>query len=88
MHDESGNTGANLLNRDQPYYYAGAIRAKESLDEKYKGRFETFAASPGHMHLHAAEMGMGKLIEFLPFLDGSWNVWIGWRLFVLRSAGF
>lgn len=67
--DESGNTGTNLLDRDQPFYYAGAIMAKVSLDEKCKGRFERFAASQGHTHLHAAEMGMGKLVEFLPVLE-------------------
>jgi hypothetical protein len=67
--DESGNTGSNLLDPAQPDYFAGAVMALESLDGKYSALFSEYAKSRGHSHLHAGEMGMGKLIDLFPKLE-------------------
>lgn len=67
--DESGNTGSNVLDPDQPFYYSGALMSQAALDEKYRAEFARYAAAQGHSHLHAGEMGMGKLVKLLARLE-------------------
>ena len=67
--DESGNTGSNLFDSAQPNFYSAAVISDFDLDTHYKEPFDKFALSEGFVGLHAAEMGMGRLVKFLPTLE-------------------
>ena len=66
--DESGHTGSNLLDPDQPVYYSVAVMSLEDIDQKYGKSFNEYANQHDFGHLHAAEMGIHRLKDFLPKL--------------------
>jgi hypothetical protein len=67
--DESGNTGANMFDPAQPTFYAVAVIAKFDVDAEFKRLFNGFARTEGFTHLHAAEMGLGRLSKIFRKLE-------------------
>lgn len=67
--DESGNTGANLFDPAQPIFYAAAVIAKFDVDAEFERLFYGFARTEGFTHLHAAEMGLGRLSKIFRKLE-------------------
>jgi len=59
--DESGNSGNNLFDVAQPYFYAGAIITKDDFDQTYGDEIRGLAKELGVAALHANELGVGKL---------------------------
>lgn len=66
--DESGHTGSNLLDPSQPTYFAAAAMSLMDIDAKYGPVFTEYAQERGFQFLHAAEMGLGRLLELIPKL--------------------
>lgn len=64
--DESGNTGPNLFDPDQPVFYSVAVISKRDLDIDYAPEFSRLAQSCGASSLHAAELGIAALERILP----------------------
>lgn len=55
--DESGNTGANLFDPDQPFFTNIAMSSPVDFDAAYQDRVGKIAASVGQPYLHASELG-------------------------------
>ena len=64
--DESGNTGPNLFDCEQPIFYSVAVISKRDLDVDYAPEFSRLANSCGAPTLHAAELGVAGLEKVLP----------------------
>src|SRR5258706_1295238 len=64
--DESGNTGPNLFDPEQPVFYSVAVISKRDLDIEYAADFLRLANSCGASTLHAAELGVAGLEKVLP----------------------
>lgn len=64
--DESGNTGPNLFDSEQPVFYSVAVISKRDLDIEYAGEFSRLANLCGASTLHAAELGGAALEKVLP----------------------
>ena len=56
--DESGNTGFNLFDPDQPYFLSLAMSSHVDFDEVFKDRVEHIARLADVGHLHASQMGI------------------------------
>ncbi len=67
--DESGNTGPNLFDPNQPGFYSAAVLSKRDIDLDYAAEFSRLAAVAGAPSLHAAEMGAAALDRVLPSLQ-------------------
>ena len=72
--DESGNTGVNLFDPDQPYFLNVAMSSPVDFDDVFKERVARIAQVAGVDYLHANEMGAGRvesiarsLIELIEF---------------------
>jgi hypothetical protein len=59
--DESGNTGKNIFDKDQPDYYTAALVTKGNFDVHYAQRVKVIAGKVGAIAIHANELGLGKL---------------------------
>jgi len=59
--DETGNTGENLFDHNQPIFLTGALITKTNFDVLYKKRFESICEKIGVKSLHANELGFGRL---------------------------
>ena len=55
--DESGNTGSNLFDKNQPYFMNVAMSSPVDFDAAYQHRVHQIAASAGQQYLHASGMG-------------------------------
>ena len=55
--DESGNTGFNLFDSEQPYFLNVAMSSKVDFDKVYQQHVTTIAQTVGATRLHASEMG-------------------------------
>ncbi len=55
--DESGNTGLNLFDPDQPAFWTGTLVAYDDVDTDYKGLHEELLKRAGVKELHGAELG-------------------------------
>ncbi|HEV7928273.1 MAG TPA: DUF3800 domain-containing protein [Verrucomicrobiae bacterium] len=64
--DESGNTGPNLFDRSQPFFYSVAAIARADLDVVYAKDFARLAAEHGQPSLHANRLGGRALEKILP----------------------
>ncbi len=60
--DESGNTGANLFDPNQPNLHYGVIGCRKNLDIVARPLVERLRADLGVARLHANELGAGRLI--------------------------
>ena len=72
--DESGNTGFNLFDPAQPYFFNVAMSSPVDFDDVFRSRVNRIARGAGVEHLHAREMGVdgveaaaAALIELVEF---------------------
>ena len=68
--DESGHTGTNLFDENQPFLYYGIISAKVNLDVLAKPFIDKARLQHGVERLHANELGMKGLVEISQTLCG------------------
>lgn len=61
--DESGHTGANLFDENQPILHYGVLSAKTNLDLLAAQEIILARKHCGVERLHAAELGLGGLVE-------------------------
>ena len=66
--DESGHTGPNLFDDNQPFLYYGTLSTKLNLDLLGRKYIPKIRRKVGTERLHAAELGNGRLLEILPDL--------------------
>src|SRR5690349_10681778 len=61
--DETGNTGENVFDQNQPAFVTAAILTKSDFDMVYTGRMKKLAKQLGVPELHAYKLGMGRIEE-------------------------
>jgi hypothetical protein len=66
--DETGNTGSNLFDQDQPVFYYGVLNSKVDFDLVWGSRVRRLAASVGAVELHGSELGPEKVEAIAPRL--------------------
>ena len=59
--DESGHTGPNLFDPDQPVLYYGVLSSKVNVDVLAFERLQRLRTRCGVQRLHATELGNGGL---------------------------
>ena len=59
--DETGNTGHNLFDRDQPDFFTGALITKGDFDVAFGKRTRDIAAAFGAGSLHGKDLGVYRL---------------------------
>lgn len=59
--DETGNTGGNLFDEDQPLFLTAALITRSDFDKARKHQFDAILADAQLKCLHAAELGFGGL---------------------------
>ncbi len=64
--DETGNTGGNLFDSDQPLFLTAALITRSDFDKSYKNSFDAICAKAGINCLHAVELGFGGIEEVAP----------------------
>lgn len=63
--DESGHTGPNLFDPEQPMLYYGVLSSKVNVDVLAEDKLKRLRAQLGVSRLHAAELGNGGLIQIV-----------------------
>ena len=78
--DESGNTGANLFDPEQPYFLTVAMSSPVNFDSVFRGRVAGIARSAEVNYLHANEMGVagvesiaGKILDLVEFAQAKFH---------------
>lgn len=66
--DESGHTGANLFDPDQPMLYYGVLSSKLNVDAIAELPLQAMRKTMGVDRLHANVLGNGGLVKILPNL--------------------
>ena len=66
--DESGNTGGNLLDVDQPYFFSMAMSSRVDFDDVFRDRVDRIAQSVNMPYLHASELGVRGVEVIAPRL--------------------
>jgi hypothetical protein len=66
--DESGHTGPNLFDPEQPVLYYGVLSSKMNVDVLAEERLKRLRAQLGVSRLHAAELGNGRLVQVVGHL--------------------
>lgn len=74
--DETGNTGAKLLDMDQPLFVTAALLTRTDFDKRFGDDVRAIAASLGETEIHANRLGVARLETIVPAL-----------LKVVRKAG-
>ncbi len=59
--DESGNTGHNLFDPNQPYFWTGTLLTHSDIDATSWDQHETWTATLGVNELHGNELGIGRI---------------------------
>lgn len=59
--DETGNTGDNIFDEQQPFFVTAALITKTNFDVLRRNAVTEVAKSLGVSSLHAAELGIGRL---------------------------
>ncbi len=67
--DESGNTGCNLFDKNQPTLYYGVLSSKLNLDVAAKADSQKFRTILGLDILHAVELSDSKLVKIASDLN-------------------
>lgn len=62
--DESGNTGLNLFDSDQPEFWTGTVLTNRDLDQVASSLVERWAAELGVDELHASDIGLSGIESF------------------------
>ena len=83
--DESGHTGPNLFDPDQPMLYYGVLSSKLNVDVLAEERLRALRKQLGVPRLHAAELGNGRLVQICTELCGL-QVKLGLRFDIYRVA--
>ena len=63
--DESGHTGTNLFDENQPFLYYGVLSSKLNVDVLARKSLRALRSRLGVERLHAAELGNGGLVEII-----------------------
>lgn len=66
--DETGNTGENIFDDNQPFFVTAALITKTNFDVLQRRAVGRIAASLGVEELHAAELGVARLNKVAPDL--------------------
>jgi hypothetical protein len=61
--DETGNTGENLFDEEQPLFITAALITKTDFDILYKARMAKLARKLGGQEIHAHKLGTAKIEE-------------------------
>jgi len=61
--DESGNTGRNIFDNDQPDFFTAAIITKGDFDARHRSSIGKLAQGLGQESLHAKKLGIRRLEE-------------------------
>lgn len=64
--DETGNTGANIFDVNQPEFYTAALVTKTNFDLVYKGSLRKVCERQNVDSLHASVLGFGPLEAMAP----------------------
>ncbi|EGQ9353923.1 TPA: DUF3800 domain-containing protein [Vibrio parahaemolyticus] len=67
--DDSGQTGLELFDKNQPFLYYGVLSSKVNLDELALPSVQKLRKRLGVERLHAAELGNGRLVEIVDDLE-------------------
>ena len=67
--DESGQTGLELFDSNQPFLYYGVLSSNVNLDVLALPKIIELRAKLGVERLHAAELGNGRLIEIVDEIE-------------------
>lgn len=59
--DESGNTGHNLFDPRQPYFWTGTLLTHSDIDTTSWAQHESWTATLGVNELHGNELGIGRI---------------------------
>lgn len=59
--DESGNTGAKLLDKNQPLFITAALLTRSDFDKRFGDQVRAIAKAAGADEIHAADMGIGGI---------------------------
>ena len=59
--DETGNTGKNIFDAEQPDFFTGALITKTNFDVLHGKHLQQIVLHAGVPSLHAAEVGMGTI---------------------------
>lgn len=59
--DETGNTGAKLLDDNQPVFVTAALLTRSDFDKRFDDDVRAIAKSLGVNELHASELGLGRI---------------------------
>lgn len=63
--DESGHTGTNLFDENQPVLYYGVLSSKVNLDVLAENELSVLRKRLGVKRLHASELGNGGLVQIV-----------------------
>ncbi|MES3040095.1 MAG: DUF3800 domain-containing protein [Pseudomonadota bacterium] len=66
--DESGHTGANLFDENQPILYYGVLSSKTNIDVLAEPTVRMARKIRGVERLHASELGLGGLVQISEYL--------------------
>ena len=66
--DESGHTGPNLFDPEQPMLYYGVLSSRINVDFVVEAALRACRRQLGVRRLHGAELGAGRLVEVAPRL--------------------
>ena len=67
--DESGHTGTNLFDENQPVLYYGVLSSKVNIDILAENQLSVLRKRLGVTRLHAAELGNGGLVQIIDELE-------------------
>lgn len=67
--DESGQSGNNLFDENQPWLYYGLLSSPYDLDVVAKGKVTALRKKLSVDELHASELGVGRLTEIVDKLE-------------------
>ncbi len=67
--DESGHTGPNLFDKEQPILYYGVLSSNLNVDDLAAGAMEEVRSYLGVDRIHATELGMGRLVTISKGLE-------------------
>lgn len=59
--DETGNTGKNIFDPDQPDFFTGALITKTNFDVLHGKTLQSISKRAGVAALHASVVGMGPV---------------------------
>jgi hypothetical protein len=87
--DESGQTGFNLFDEQQPNLYYGTLSSRLNLDIRAQNHVLRMREILGVKRLHAAEIGNGRLINIAYILEDLSNkLNLQFDFYILKKTDF